>query len=192
MNKNEYRIERFKEMMKPCFCRMATGEAFPITQLIEAGYFTCPASLHHHGKFEGALFDHSVAVTESLLYLTEKLELKWKTSESPLIIGMFHDLCKVDNYKKTVHPMTLENPDFKESWAYNNAPLLTGHGEKSVIMLQQLGIRLTEEEILCIRWHMGAFDKEENWNSYGRSVTRYPNVLYTHTADMIAARVLGV
>lgn len=171
---------------------MATGEAFPITQLIEAGYFTCPASLHHHGKFEGALFDHSVAVTESLLYLTEKLELKWKTSESPLIIGMFHDLCKVDNYKKTVHPMTLENPDFKESWAYNNAPLLTGHGEKSVIMLQQLGIRLTEEEILCIRWHMGAFDKEENWNSYGRSVTRYPNVLYTHTADMIATRVLGV
>ena len=101
---------------------------------------------------------------------------------------MFHDLCKVDDYKYK-EPLW---GDSIEAWGYNNAPLLTGHGEKSVIMLQQLGIRLTEEEMLCIRWHMGAFDKEENWNSYGRSITKYSNVLYTHTADMIAARVLGV
>ena len=188
MNKGEYRIERFKEMMKPCACRVRTGEDFPVAQLIEDGYFTCPASLHHHGKYEGALFDHSIAVTESLLYLTDKLGLTWGTPESPLIVGMFHDLCKVDNYK---HKDAAWG-DSIESWEYNNAPLLTGHGEKSVIMLQQLGIRLTEEEMLCIRWHMGAFDKEENWNSYGRSVTKYPNVLYTHTADMIAARILGV
>lgn len=51
---------------------------------------------------------------------------------------------------------------------------------------------LTEEEMLCIRWHMGAFDDKEHWNNYGRACTAYPNVLYTHTADMIAARVLGV
>ena len=53
-------------------------------------------------------------------------------------------------------------------------------------------VPLTEEEMLCIRWHMGAFDDKENWNSYGRAVTNFPNVLYTHTADMIAARILGV
>ena len=39
---------------------------------------------------------------------------------------------------------------------------------------------------------MGAFDEKENWNSYGRACTQFPNVLYTHTADMIAARILGV
>jgi len=49
-----------------------------------------------------------------------------------------------------------------------------------------------EEELLCIRWHMGAFDDKENWNSYGRSVTEYPNVLFTHTADMIAARIMRI
>lgn len=74
---------------------------------------------------------------------------------------------------------------------YNNATLLPGHGEKSVIMLQQ-HMSLTDEEMLCIRWHMGAFDDKEHWNSYGRSVTHFPNVLYTHTADMVAARILGV
>ena len=38
----------------------------------------------------------------------------------------------------------------------------------------------------------GAFDDKKNWNRYGEAVTKYPNVLYTHTADMIASRIKGV
>lgn len=53
-------------------------------------------------------------------------------------------------------------------------------------------VSLTEEERLCIRWHMGAFDNKENWNCYGAAIEEYPNVLWTHTADMVASRVLGV
>lgn len=152
--------------------------------LADNGFFIAPASVHHHGVHNGGLFDHSYAVTKELLNLTERLGLKWQYKRSPYIVGMFHDLCKIDNYKKN-------NDNCNEAWEYNNASLLTGHGDKSVIMLQQ-HIQLTEEEMLCIRWHMGAFDDKANWNSYGRAVTKYPNVLYTHTADMIAARVLGV
>ena len=154
--------------------------------LISAGFFKAPASIHHHGAYPGALFDHSLAVMNALLDLTQKLDLKWNRVRSPYIVGMFHDLCKVDNYK--------QKPDDSpgDKWEYNNAPLLPGHGEKSVILLQQHFGKLTDEEMLCIRWHMGAFDDKENWNNYGRSVTECPNVLYTHTADMIAARILGV
>lgn len=173
------RIEQFKKTMKYCM-----PDRFPegfIDTLKEKGFFTAPASIHHHGAYSGALFDHSLAVANTLLSLTKRLELKWQDGRSPLIVGMFHDLCKMDNYHKT------EN----EAWEYNNATLLPGHGDKSVMMLQQY-MRLTEEEMLCIRWHMGAFDDKENWNSYGRAVTNFPNVLYTHTADMIAARILGV
>ena len=53
-------------------------------------------------------------------------------------------------------------------------------------------LSLTEEERLCIRWHMGAFDKKENWDGYDKAVAQYQNVLWTHTADMVASRVLGV
>ena len=53
-------------------------------------------------------------------------------------------------------------------------------------------IDLTEEEVLCIRWHMGAYDEKENWNILGRAIEQFPNVLYTHTADMIAARIKGI
>lgn len=149
--------------------------------LTDNGYFVKPASIHHHGRYEGALFDHSVCVTRALLMYTKKLNLRWERPKSPQVVGMFHDLCKLDNYIKTND----------EHWEYNNATILPGHGEKSVIMLQRF-LPLTEEEIYCIRWHMGAFDDKSNWNSYGQAVTRYPNVLYTHTADMYAARIRGI
>lgn len=149
--------------------------------LIENGFFVRPASISHHGTHEGALFDHSMTVMNTLLDMTKRLELQWQQERSPCIVGMFHDLCKLDNYQKSED----------EQWEYNNAALLTGHGEKSVIMLQQ-HIRLTEEELYCIRWHMGAFDDQKKWNNYGRAVTEYPNVLWTHTADMVAARILKI
>lgn len=186
MNELE-RIEVFKNEMKCCIPHFIHLET--IDRLRDIGFFTAPASIHHHGKYEGALFDHSYEVMKALLDLTKRLELSWMREQSPYIVGMFHDLCKVDNYKHK----EAKWGDSVEAWEYNNATLLPGHGEKSVILLQQLlNIPLTDEEMLCIRWHMGAFDDKENWNSYGRSVTKYPNVLYTHTADMIAARILGV
>ena len=175
MNEEQIRINGFKSLMG----NLLNDEQ--VDKLISMGYFKKPASIHHHGKYEGALYDHSLEVTNALLGLTERLDLQWQLERSPKVVGMFHDICKCDNYIKTSN----------EVWEYNNAPLLTGHGEKSVIMAQQF-LQLTEEEIYCIRWHMGAFDVKENWNSYGRAVTLYPNVLYTHTADMIAARIRGI
>lgn len=66
------------------------------------------------------------------------------------------------------------------------------HGALSVILAQRL-ISLTKEEIACIRWHMGAFEHDLTmWNYYGSAIEMYPNVLYSHTADMIASRIVGV
>lgn len=189
------RIEQFRKTMAYCMPYRFHPEFVDV--LRDMGFFTAPASIHHHGAYSGALFDHSLAVANTLLSFTKRLELKWEDGRSPLIVGMFHDFCKLDNYQRTDSELLIsigENPPEKigkDAWEYNNATLLPGHGDKSVMMLQQ-HFHLTEEELYCIRWHMGAFDDKENWNSYGRAVTRYPNVLYTHTADMVAARILGV
>jgi len=150
-------------------------------KLDKMGFFDAPASSTHHGNYEGGLFNHSVSVTHALLNLTENNDLKWMRAESPYVIGMYHDLCKCDQY--------VQKPE--GGYVYNDELLLTGHGEKSVILAQQM-LPLTEEEILCIRWHMGAFDAEKNWKYYTAAVKKYPNVLWTHTADMIASQVEGV
>lgn len=147
--------------------------------MIKQGFFTSPASLHHHGAYTGGLFDHSFQVTKALLSLTKRLELKWQQERSPYIVGMFHDLCKIDSYV------------FYGEWKHNQNILLPGHGEKSAILLMQY-MDLTDEEILCIRWHMGAFDKQEYWDCYSRAIKKFPNVLYTHTADMIASQITEI
>lgn len=148
--------------------------------LVENKFFVMPASTKYHGNHEGGLFAHSKEVMNQLIFLTNHLGLEWSLDRSPYIIGMFHDICKTDNY-------ILEGG----IWKYNPNQILTGHGDKSVILLQRY-MKLTEEEILCIRWHMGAFDDKDNWNAYGLAIEKYPNVLYSHTADMMASRIVKI
>jgi hypothetical protein len=147
------------------------------------GFFTKPAAIKHHGNYEGGLFDHSLAVAQSLLTLTGALNLKWQTPHSPFIVGMFHDLCKVDDY-------IFKYEDSGKFFEYNNDKILNGHGDKSLIILSRF-LKLTEEEILCIRYHMGAYQTDD-WNSYDKAIRKYETVLWTHTADMYASKVLNI
>lgn len=151
--------------------------------LSDHGFFHAPASTKYHGAEPGGLFHHSLAVMQELATLTEQLGLKWERPESPYLVGIFHDLCKIDQY---VHAQ-----DDSRAFRFSTDTLLPGHGDKSVMLLSTL-TTLTMEEVACIRYHMGAFTEKEQWQEYTRAVAMYPNVLWTHTADMFAAHVVGV
>lgn len=153
-----------------------TDEA--LNWLIQSGYFDAPASMNTHMNCHGGLFRHSFNVCSALLVFTKELQLVWHDKESPMIVGMFHDLCKIDQYIQT-----------KNGYEYANTTL-SGHGEKSVMLLSTL-MKLTEEEMYCIRFHMGAFsDSGKERAAYLGAVKKYPNVLFTHTADVYAGNVL--
>lgn len=159
------------------------------------GFFTAPASTKYHGAYDGGLFDHSLAVTKRLMKLSVDNKLEWQRKESPFIIDMFHDLCKCDQYIK-VEGLEMEDPRFNMMqynagfhYEYNKNTLLKGHGAKSVMLLSQF-IQLTEEEMLCIRYHMGAYEKEE-WAEFDAAIKKYETVFYTHAADMLASKVDG-
>lgn len=150
--------------------------------LIDHGFFDVPASTKYHSSYEGGLFRHSLTVMNVLVELSRKNNLKWKRDESPFIVGMFHDLCKIDQYYHAT------DEDSSESWEYNSETLFNGHGIKSVVLLSQY-MTLTEEEAACIVYHMGAFTPKGEWENYTRAVSLFPNVLWTHHADMIATYV---
>lgn len=173
----EDRIALYKQLMP-----IQYGSPHFVEKLDKLGFFTAPSSTKYHGAYEGGLFDHSLAVAELLLNYTEQLDLAWSDDRSPYIVGMFHDICKCGMY---------EADPKKGGYSYVSPLWIPGHGERSVIELQRL-IRLNDEEIACIRWHMGAFDDKELWKSYTLAVKLYPNVLYTHTADMHAAHIMGI
>lgn len=165
--------------------------------LTDNGFFTAPASTKYHGAYEGGLFDHSYEVTQVLLDMTQRLNLQWTRPESPYIIGMFHDLCKIDNYITIVDEpgeIMMGTSDVKGKeihFEYNQDCILTGHADKSIMLLSQF-VNLTEEEMLCIRFHMGAYEGQDQWDNYDKAIRKYETVLFTHTADMYTSKVKGV
>lgn len=169
------RIDLFKSLMPAPY---NTGL---LQQLQNDGFFTAPASASHHGNYEGGLFDHSFAVTNKLVHYTHDLDLYWKRLASPCIVGMLHDYCKTKLYTKQ------EDGTF----THTGNVILPGHGDASVILIQQF-LDLTPEEIYCIRWHMGPFEGEKYWKGYSAACCEYPNVLYTHTADMYVSQCMGI
>lgn len=164
--------------------------------LMENGYFNAPASTKYHGNYEGGLFDHSYEVAGCLVEMTTKLNLQWQRKESPWIVGLFHDLCKIDEYVKVVDEEgqvmmgTGEVKGEESHFEHATDVLLKGHGDKSIMLLSQF-MTLTEEEILCIRYHMGAYNRDD-WDGYDKAIRKYETVLWTYTADMYASKVLGL
>ena len=155
----------------------------------ENGFFNAPASAKYHGNYAGGLFDHSFMVMNLLVGLSAANALKWKRPASPFLVGMFHDLCKIDQYRiDNSTPYTVGEPTRYE---YNPNTMYKGHGDKSIILLSQF-TTLTDEETACIRYHMGTFTEKEEWRDYTRAVHAFPNVLWTHQADMLASHVVGV
>ena len=151
--------------------------------LIKKGLLTAPASTKYHGNYEGGLFIHSILVGLELLNLTNSLGLNWINYASPVRIGILHDICKIDDYWFTgndEHPVE-----------FNDERIYPGHGDKSIIMLAG-NVEINEQEKLCIRYHMGAFTDSKEWSFYSQACNKEPNVLYTHTADMIASQVRGI
>lgn len=159
-------------------------------RLINMGYLTCPASAKYHGAVEGGLMSHSIAVTELLCKRTLRLGLKWKRVDSPIIVGMLHDLCKLGTYTQVADSWDCDGATVNYHYEYTKNLVWKEHGELSVIMALQLVPDLTEEEMLCIRYHMGAYQADE-WNEFDAAIHKYPNVLYTHLADMGASKIMG-
>lgn len=178
----EMTLETKKDIVEDMLAGAATSET--MKWLESAGYYTAPASKGHHGAKEGALFEHSLQVAYELINLSDRLGLKWERRESPGLIGLLHDVCKMDDY-------LLKSTEGGQEVAWNQERAWPGHGSKSLIMLMG-HIELTEEEKACIMYHMGAFVDSKEWEFYSRAVKKYPNVLYTHTADMIASQIKGV
>lgn len=180
----QLRINQFKE---------AAGHIFSknmITDMADLGFFRCPASLEHHGNHIGGLYDHSMKTFHALEDFTKKLGLIWQRKESPLMVAVFHDWVKLQDYTQIGTGNEIQ-------YIHNSHKIFPGHGEVSVMMAQQFlsgyvrTQQLTWEEMACIRYHMGAFTDKKEWDYYTSAVKRYPNVLWTHTADMLASQIMG-
>lgn len=70
------RIDEFCVMMSKAFNCVSCDIKDAAKRLDDLGFFLAPASTKFHGAYSGGLFDHSKAVTEQLVNLTERLGLE--------------------------------------------------------------------------------------------------------------------
>lgn len=137
-----------------------------ISNLERLGFFTAPASTKFHLSIPGGLMLHSWNVCNTALMLRDQMilmkpELQDKLPiDSVIIASLLHDVCKSDIYKETLLNRKNEQGFWEKVPGYeadcSNFPM--GHGEKSVIMLITMGLKLTKDEMLAIRWHMTAWE----------------------------------
>lgn len=155
-------------------------------------FFTAPASTRHHGAYEEGLLDHSLHVCYRLHDLRRTLANQHivLSEESCTICALLHDICKANQYHKEKKWQKNDVGQWEEKMMYvfkDDMPL--GHGEKSVMMILPY-MRLTAEEQLAIRWHMGRFDTAaDSYNglqTLGAAQRAYPLVTALHLANMMA------
>lgn len=163
--------------------------------LEKSDFFTAPASTRYHGAYKGGLLRHSLNVYECLVeYLArervqEKYGMKF-SEESEAIVALLHDVCKVNFYTVSMRNSKNEQTGQWEKVPYYtiNDTLPYGHGEKSVYMVSGF-MRLTRDEAMAIRWHMG-FSGVEDKNTIGRALEMYPLAFALQVADMEASYFL--
>ena len=172
-----------------------------VDYLGKAGFFHAPASVNRHLSHDGGLLEHSLNVYKMAVRLRVQMVEMRPGIESRLpedsvaIAALLHDVCKANIYKK----VTKYRKDANNRWEsydgydadYTRFPL--GHGEKSVVMLLRLGLELTNDEVLAIRWHMGAWDLSfQSFESKSNisAASDVPLVAVLQAADALAAHIL--
>lgn len=151
--------------------------------LDKTDFFTAPASTRFHDANPGGLVAHSIAVYRELVKIINAHDYQYgiddaTTRKQAAVVALLHDVCKIGCYN-------VADKDNGAKYIYND-PLPLGHGEKSVMLLLKHGFKLTEVEMLAIRWHMGAYrDRDARELD---AAQRIPLVLHLHLADMMASR----
>lgn len=104
------------------------------------GFYTQACHRHHH--YHGGLADHAVQTLQFALCRWEadkkagQADALDTTRESIVFAALLHDLCDVHGPYR-----------------------MHGHGRKSAAVIKALGVHLTAQEFLAIRFHMSLRDK---------------------------------
>lgn len=185
--------EEFIQIFESCITREGS-QALLDYLMNKSDFFTAPASARYHNAYPGGLCEHSLNVYYCLKDYLERERVMdlyglSYSEESIAIAALLHDVCKIGCYQ----PGTRNVKGADGKWQavptfYYEDPLPYGHGEKSVYILSGF-MRLSREEAMAIRWHMGVSGTEDN-RMVGRAFVQYPLAFALSVADMEASYFL--
>lgn len=172
-----------------------------ITFLRNSDFYTAPSSSKYHSNYDGGLLDHVLLVYVSAIKIREAiLSIDNRHSvilndNSVILTALLHDICKTGFYKKVLKFRKNSAGQWENYYGYEIEDLFPiGHGEKSVIMLQNFGLELDAQEMIAIRYHMGSWDGGIMTNdikaSYQTALNSCPLMILLQMADNTASLLL--
>ena len=142
-----------------------------IRYLEESGFYEVPSSICRHHNWRGGLAEHCLGVYRIASEMNNELP-----HESLVIAGILHDICKASKLFYDA-----------DGNIHRRHTHIKGHGRRSIKLLEQCGLVLTEDEKLAIRWHMGghhASNEEREEVEQARQNTLWKVI---HKADKLDA-----
>ena len=166
----EAQKERFKSLL---LSTHRQGIDKLVSWLDTTDFYEAPSSTIYHSNFKGGLVAHTLSVYDiaEKIYkgLTELSSDLFIENHSIIIATLLHDLCKVNMYKSKTSWKKDESNNWISYPGYEVSDEFPyGHGEKSVYLCNYF-IRLSKEEALAIRWHMGNSDS----NAQQGTISKY-------------------
>lgn len=156
-------------------------------------FFTAPASTRFHLSSPGGLLEHSLHVFERMKAIcaneaTITPGFNEPSMETIAVCGLLHDICKANFYAVEMRNRKNDQGRWEQYPFYvvdDNLPY--GHGEKSVYIISGF-MRLSREEAMAIRWHMGFSDNDFQGGGYsvGNAFDKFPLAVLLHIADLQA------
>lgn len=182
--------EEFIEVFEKNITRDGNKEL--LKWLLSSDFFTAPASTKFHSAYEGGLAEHSLKVYKRFLkmIISEYGDNYTNviSNESIALIGLLHDVCKVNCYKVDYRNVKDENGNWTKQPYYTfDEELPYGHGEKSVYIISSF-VKLTREEAMAINWHMGGFDARvrNGGASLSDAYYKFPIAAIFNSADTLS------
>lgn len=154
-------------------------------------FFAAPASTRFHLSSPGGLLEHSLHVFERMKAIctneaTITPGFNEPSMETIAVCGLLHDICKANFYAVEMRNRKNDQGRWEQYPFYVvDDKLPYGHGEKSVYIISGF-MRLSREEAMAIRWHMGFADNDFRGGGYsvGNAFEKFPLAVLLHIADL--------
>ena len=149
----------------------------------EPSFYEASGARIHHDNVKGGLAYHTLKVYHLAKADWDSRDAAFKAKyplESVIISALLHDVCKKDVY--------YIDADGNPTWNEENHR--KGHGLRSVHLLEEHGLELTQDERMAIWWHMGAGNEmsQPDYPEEYAIAMQDPFCQLIHNADYMAAK----
>lgn len=153
-------------------------------------FYHSPASTQYHDAHDKGLCKHHLNVYKKMLDLWMIPQFRLIPYHSLAIVSLMHDWCKINcyemytkNVKNDVTGVWEKQPAYRTRQTRYTS---LGHGVSSMVLASKF-VRLTDEELNAIRWHMGHWRvHEDEVNELQYANENFPLVHMLQFADQLS------